>query len=302
MPLLATAIWLLWVLGKQTGSDGVISTLSFLLAVGIACWLIDKGFSLQSTAARRRITATVALALVAGAYFAFPERHLKTLSAGLDGEGAAVADATTVLRTDGEIEWRPFSVARVEELAAQNKTIFVDFTADWCLTCKPNETAIFASKKVQKAFKDIVDVCIKGQTKILSEFGIKYDSFDYESKYLWTDSMAKILKEYEKKLKLFIDEDGRKVLDQSEFKLAMRNPVLVLTRADGTSLYPLRDIAYALDIGKKGKNIVVLGEDQKLYNEQVNAALLTLEKNQEKQSITLLCCWMRARCPQEKAT
>ena len=62
----------------------------------------------------------------------------------------------------------------------------------------------------------------------------------------------------------------------------MKVPVLVLTRGDGTSLYPLRDIAYALDVAKKGKNIVVLGEDQKLYNEQINAALLLLEKKPRK--------------------
>ena len=62
----------------------------------------------------------------------------------------------------------------------------------------------------------------------------------------------------------------------------MKVPVLVLTRGDGTSLYPLRDIAYALDVGTKGKNIVVLGEDQKLYSEQINAALKMLEKKPRK--------------------
>jgi len=62
----------------------------------------------------------------------------------------------------------------------------------------------------------------------------------------------------------------------------MKVPVLVLTRGDGTSLYPLRDIAYAMDVGNKGENIVVLGEDQKLYNDQVNAALKILEKKTRK--------------------
>src|SRR3989338_2784699 len=58
----------------------------------------------------------------------------------------------------------------------------------------------------------------------------------------------------------------------------MRMPVLLLTRGDGTSLYPLRDIAYNLDKISKGNNIVVLGEDHKLYFEQIKAALLMLEK------------------------
>ena len=39
--------------------------------------------------------------------------------------------------------------------------------------------------RVRKRFKDIVDICVTGQTKILSQLGIKYDYFDYESKYLF---------------------------------------------------------------------------------------------------------------------
>ena len=86
----------------------------------------------------------------------------------------------------------------------------------------------------------------------------------------------------EKTGRFFFDKDNRFVLDEKGFSLGMRVPVLVLTRSDGTSLYPLRDIAYALATQKKGENIVVLGEDQKLYNEQINAALLILEKKPRK--------------------
>lgn len=57
----------------------------------------------------------------------------------------------------------------------------------------------------------------------------------------------------------------------------MKIPVFVLTRADGTSLYGLRDITYNIEKSKKGENIVVLGEDQKLYQEQIAAALKELE-------------------------
>ncbi len=133
-------------------------------------------------------------------------------------------------------------------------------------------------KEVKKAFKEVVKICIEGQTKILSELGIRYDKFDYESDYLWNKKTEQILKELEKTGKLFTDEEGRKVLDQSEFKLAMKSPVLVLTRSDGTSLYPLRDIAYTIDKHVEGENIIVLGEDQKLYFEQIRAALKILKK------------------------
>ena len=65
---------------------------------------------------------------------------------------------------------------------------------------------------------------------------IEYDKFDYESDYLFSKKTDDFLKMLEKSGKLFTDEENRKVLDQEGFNLSMKNPVLVLTRADGTSL------------------------------------------------------------------
>jgi len=133
-------------------------------------------------------------------------------------------------------------------------------------------------KKTRAEFTKIVDICIKGQVNIFKDFGIHYDSFDPESKYLYDGSTNKILKKLEKTGKVFTDEDGRKVLDQKEFKLPMKVPVLVLTRRDGTSLYVLRDLAYTIEKMKKTKhNYWVLGEDHKLYYQQIQAALSLLK-------------------------
>ncbi|MBI3027014.1 arginine--tRNA ligase [Candidatus Woesearchaeota archaeon] len=137
-------------------------------------------------------------------------------------------------------------------------------------------------KKIKKKFEKIVHTCVKGQANILSELGIQYDVFDYESRYLRSKKTDETLKLLEKTGKLFIDGFNRWVLDQKGYGLGMKVPVLVLTRGDGTSLYPLRDIAYAIELTKKGTYIVVLGEDQKLYNEQINAALKELEIFQRK--------------------
>ena len=137
-------------------------------------------------------------------------------------------------------------------------------------------------KKIISEFKKIVNISVKGQIKLLSELGIEYDVFDYESSYLWSRKTHEALKLLEKSGRFFFDKDKRFVLDEKGFELGMKVPVLVLTRGDGTSLYPLRDIAYALDVGKKGENIVVLGEDQKLYNDQINSALKILEKKTRK--------------------
>lgn len=127
-------------------------------------------------------------------------------------------------------------------------------------------------------FKDIVDVAVKGQKKLFSAIGIEFDYFDYESRYI--EESKHIIKELEETGMVFIDEFGRKILDQKLTPLItkMKTPVLVLTRNDGTGLYITRDLAYTIEKCKKGRNIIVLGEDQKLYFEQLTEALKLLKK------------------------
>jgi len=133
-------------------------------------------------------------------------------------------------------------------------------------------------KKTLALFKKIVDTAIKGQKEIFSSIGINFDYFDYESRYL--EPAKQILKELEKTGKLFKDKENRLVLNQSGTSVQgkMKFPYLVLTRSDGTGLYPLRDLAYTIEKCRKGKNILVLGEDQKLYFEQLKQALILLKK------------------------
>lgn len=130
-------------------------------------------------------------------------------------------------------------------------------------------------KETIESFRKIVQVCIEGQRKIFSELGIKYDYFDYESDFILNGTVEKVLKDLEATGKLFEAEDGRLAINQEEYKIPMKSPVLVVTRADKTSLYPLRDIAYSIYKANRNtdKNIVVLGEDQKLYFKQISAAL-----------------------------
>ncbi len=124
-------------------------------------------------------------------------------------------------------------------------------------------------------FRKIVQICIEGQRAIFAELGIKYDYFDYESDFILNGTVNEILKKLEETGKLFEAEDGRLAINQEEYKIPMKAPVLVVTRADKTSLYPLRDIAYSIYKANRNadKNIIVLGEDQKLYFKQISAAL-----------------------------
>jgi len=133
-------------------------------------------------------------------------------------------------------------------------------------------------KKIRKEFEKVVKICIKGQKELLEELGIKFDFFDYESQYLWSKRTNELLEKLLKIPECFKDSDGRAVINQEEFKTEMRSPYLVLTRSDGTSLYALRDIAYTIDKMERapGRNILILGEDQKLYFKQLSSALKLL--------------------------
>lgn len=132
-------------------------------------------------------------------------------------------------------------------------------------------------KKTISEFRKVVGICVDGQKGIMEELGIRFDFFDYESGYLWSRETVKILERLGKTGRLGTDGEGRTVLNLEGFGLG-ESSVLVLTRADKTSLYGLRDMAYNLDKAARARdrNIVVLGEDHKLYFRQVSAALSLL--------------------------
>lgn len=123
--------------------------------------------------------------------------------------------------------------------------------------------------EIQKKFRNIVDICISGQTKIFNELGIFYDCFDYESQFLFNNTLENIIEQIRQKGLLFEDEDGRYVVNLEKYGLTP----LVITRGDKTSLYPLRDIAYTIWKCKQNadKNVIILGQDQQLYFKQVAA-------------------------------
>ncbi|PIN82020.1 arginine--tRNA ligase [Candidatus Woesearchaeota archaeon CG10_big_fil_rev_8_21_14_0_10_30_7] len=130
-------------------------------------------------------------------------------------------------------------------------------------------------EKIRKKFREVVEVCIKGQSKILADLGINYDVFDYESDYLFNQQTSEILIALNHSGKLYKDEENCHLLNLEGFNIPLKSPVLVLTRNDGTSLYPLRDLAYTKYKMSEGsdKNIVVLGEDQKVYMQQIIAGM-----------------------------
>ncbi len=128
-PMFLTALWLLWVLSAQAGTDGVIWALGGAIALAFGIWLAKK---LNGNTLGR-----VAAGIVILAAFAVPVYGTVSPKA-----EAAVVTADT---------WSP---ARMVELQAEGRVIFVDFTARWCVTCQVNKGAMH-DPAVQQTFADL---------------------------------------------------------------------------------------------------------------------------------------------------
>src|SRR5262249_49935111 len=137
--LLATLLFLLYVLGAQRGLEGAIWASCFLLVISIACWM--KGAFVLPTAstAKRAVVflLMVILVLASGIYF---------IGGKFRSTSAALADSS--LHGD----WKPFTPERLQAELDQGHSVFVDFTAAWCLTCKFNEANVLESAEVRDAF------------------------------------------------------------------------------------------------------------------------------------------------------
>jgi thiol:disulfide interchange protein DsbD len=130
-PLLATVIWLLWVLGLQAGMMGIMGALTGLLVAGIAAWLYGRWHT--------SLMRVVAVALVIGGILL----AVMGIRSGSPAAGSAAAG-----------EWQEFSRAKLELELAKGNPVFVDFTAAWCLTCKANELAVLNTSGIRQAFRD----------------------------------------------------------------------------------------------------------------------------------------------------
>jgi arginyl-tRNA synthetase len=123
-----------------------------------------------------------------------------------------------------------------------------------------------------RRFYAVTEVCLRGQLEVLARLDIHYDVFDRESKYLKDPRLERVLDALRAKDALFTDEEGRLVADLSKLGHEYEEGrYFVLMRANGSSMYGYRDLAYTIDKMERGGelNIAVFGEDHKLYAQQV---------------------------------
>ncbi len=131
------------------------------------------------------------------------------------------------------------------------------------------------NEEIRNKFKKITDLCVNGQREIFDKMDIHWDIFTHESDFVFGSTTKDILDKLKEKGKLKEDENGRLYVDLTGYDIPTKSPVLVLTREDKTSLYPLRDIAYTIyKINRNSdNNILILGEDQEVYFKQIEATL-----------------------------
>lgn len=151
-PLYATALWLCWVIGNQAGSSAMAAIIGgcLLLAFALWCWR-QHWFG--------RLSATV-LAVLA----------LSLLQNPLLNSSHAEASAQN---------WEPYSQQRLQALRQQGKPVFLNITADWCITCLANEKVTLNTAAVRETLQQQGVVYMKGDwtnrderiTALLAEYG-----------------------------------------------------------------------------------------------------------------------------------
>jgi len=143
-------------------------------------------------------------------------------------------------------------------------------------------------KEAKQLIRKMSQLCLEGFKQSLDGIGVYYDSWDWESDFVWNSNVKKVLDALEKTPYVFhagqvLEFNAEKVVQDLDLKplLGLREdyevPPLTLVRADGTTLYTTRDIPYNLWKFEKANRVVnVVGMEQTLAQMQLKIALCAL--------------------------
>ncbi len=175
--LLATMVWLDFVLTRQIGAEPASFVNYWLVALAFAAWIIASFTDLTSTTERKAKVYLITALLFGGitwlCIFAQPQVMAALLNS-KTGETAVAQQAES-----SESEYVHFTVAKLDQLLSEKKTVLLDFTADWCQTCQVNEKTVLSNSAVQAKMKALGVVFMRADwtkqdpdiTKLLSKFG-----------------------------------------------------------------------------------------------------------------------------------
>ncbi len=141
-PMYLTAIWLLWVLGRQRGVDAIAFVLAGAALLALALWWFERSRWRGSRTAR-------ALALLLAAVALVPVWGVTRLAP----PAAATVAGSDVLA---------YSADALDRLRAENRVVFVNMTADWCVTCKANERNVLSGEAFRSSLARVDGVYMKG--------------------------------------------------------------------------------------------------------------------------------------------
>jgi thiol:disulfide interchange protein DsbD len=141
VPIFGTVIWLVWLFAQLAGATALIGLLTAFLLLGIAGWVLGRW------PARLPATATAVVILVLA--IAAPVYAVRTFPAPESVAGNSAGGHTDHTRT-----WQPFTPDVVTQYQAQGRAVFVDFTADWCLSCQVNERVVLERPEVLGKLQD----------------------------------------------------------------------------------------------------------------------------------------------------
>jgi thiol:disulfide interchange protein DsbD len=130
-PMFMTVVWLVWVLGHQSGIDGAGALLTLLVALSALVWALTLTGRLRAVLATLLLAAGLWSVWAVGPYISQPT-------------------ASAAAPVNGE-RWQAWRPGRVEELLAAGQPVFVDFTAAWCVTCQYNKQTTLADPSVLAA-------------------------------------------------------------------------------------------------------------------------------------------------------
>jgi thiol:disulfide interchange protein/DsbC/DsbD-like thiol-disulfide interchange protein len=153
-PMIATAIWLFSLSAGHFGRSGVLWIGLLLVFVGLAAYIF--GEFVQRGSKHRGVSAALAGILLLGSLGYILEGQLNWRSPDRGGTSA------TTLESKVGIEWKSWNVAAVEEARKSGKPVFVDFTADWCVTCQANKRTSIEITSVKKKLDAIGAVSLLG--------------------------------------------------------------------------------------------------------------------------------------------
>jgi len=151
VPIFATVIWLVWVYLRVAGTGlALMALLAAFLLLAIAGWFLGRWPGRTGPAVIAGLVVAAAIAMPVSILRAMPAPRSYTAVTFSNGEqGTPVSQ----LPAPGS-GWQPFTPARLAELRAQHRPVFIDFTASWCLSCQVNERLILDRPEVQQRLRD----------------------------------------------------------------------------------------------------------------------------------------------------